>query len=139
MDEAKAILIKTLNEAISLEYGALFLLPQHIAQVEDEETKRQLRMIMEMELEHAEKTAQMIYSLGAEPKADLPQLRVRSGLKEILEAHIAGERAAISIYTRAAGQAGGHPEMRAMLDELRREEEGHLRLLQRTLERVASA
>lgn len=139
MDETRAMLIRTLNEAISLEYGALFLLPQHIAQVEDEETKRQLRLIMDMELEHAEKTAQMIYSLGAEPKADLPQLRVRSGLRPILEAHVAGEKAAISIYTRAAGQAGDYPEMRAKLEELRGEEEGHLRLLQRTLERIAAA
>ena len=135
MAEMRAELIKTLNEAISLEYGALFLLPQHIAQVTDEETKRQLRLIMEMELEHAEKTAQMIYALGAEPKADLPQLQVRSSLREILEAHIAGERAAIDVYTRAAAQADD-PEMRAMLEELRKEEEGHLRLLQRTLDRV---
>jgi len=135
MAYARAELVKTLNEAISLEYGALFLLPQHIAQVTDEETKRQLRLIMEMELEHAEKTAQMIYALGAEPKADLPQLQVRSSLREILEAHIAGERAAIDVYTRAAAQADS-PEMRAMLEELRKEEEGHLRLLQRTLERV---
>ena len=135
MPDARTELIKTLNEAISLEYGALFLLPQHIAQVTEEETKRQLRLIMEMELEHAEKTAQMIYALGAEPKADLPQLQVRSSLREILEAHIAGERAAIDVYTRAAAQAD-RAEMRGKLDELRKEEEGHLRLLQRTLERV---
>jgi len=131
----KAELIRTLNEAISLEYGALFLLPQHIAQVADEETKRQLRLIMEMELEHAEKTAQMIYALGAEPKADLPQLQVRSSLREILEAHIAGERAAIDVYTRAGAQAES-AETRQALEELRKEEEGHLRLLQRTLDRV---
>ncbi len=135
MADARMELVKTLNEAISLEYGALFLLPQHIAQVQDEETKRQLRLIMEMELEHAEKTAQMIYALGSEPKADLPQLQVRTSLREILEAHIAGEKMAIDVYTRAAARAE-EGEMRAKLEELRREEEGHLRLLERTRERV---
>jgi len=131
----KAELISILNEAISAEYGALFLLPQHIAQIEDEETKRQLRLIQDVELEHAEKTAQMIYQLGAEPKADLPQLRPRSAIREILEAHVEGEKRAIDIYARAEARAQD-PSMKKMLAELRREEEGHLRLLKRTLERV---
>ncbi|MGD0113328.1 MAG: ferritin-like domain-containing protein [Armatimonadota bacterium] len=128
-------LIRVLNEAISLEYGALFLLPQHIAQVKDEELKRQLRLIQDMELEHAEKTAQMIYQLGSEPKADLPQLRPRSSIREILEAHVEGENKAIDVYTRAEASAT-EPGMKNMLSDLRREEEGHLRLLQRALERV---
>ncbi len=128
-------LIRVLNEAISLEYGALFLLPQHIAQVKDEELKRQLRLIQDMELEHAEKTAQMIYQLGSEPKTDLPQLRPRSSIREILEAHVEGENKAIDVYTRAEASAT-EPGMKNMLSDLRREEEGHLRLLQRALERV---
>jgi len=128
-------LVRVLNEAISLEYGALFLLPQHIAQVQDEETKRQLRLIMEMEVEHAEKTAQMIYSLGSEPKADLPQLRPRSNLQEILRAHVEGEKRAVDVYTRAEA-AATEPAMKQALAELRREEEGHLRLLERLLGRV---
>jgi rubrerythrin len=128
-------LIRVLNEAISLEYGALFLLPQHIAQVKDEELKRQLRLIQDMELEHAEKTAQMIYQLGSEPKADLPQLRPRSNVREILEAHVAGEKQAIDVYTRAEARAT-EPGMKKMLSELRSEEEGHLRLLERALGRV---
>lgn len=128
-------LIRVLNEAISLEYGALFLLPQHIAQVQDDETKRQLRLILEMETEHAEKTAQLIYSLGAKPKADLPQLRVRSNLREIIEAHIAGEKQAVDVYTRAEA-AATEPAMKKLLAELRREEEGHLRLLERVMERA---
>jgi rubrerythrin len=133
--EATAELIGLLNEAISAEYGALFLLPQHIAQLRDEETKRQLRLIQEIELEHAEKTAQMIYQLGAEPKADLPQLKARSGVREILQAHVEGERQAIEIYRRAEA-ACQDPEMRKALAEMRGDEEGHLRLLARLLGRV---
>ena len=88
-----------------------------------------------MELEHAEKTAQMIYQLGSEPKADLPQLRPRSNVREILEAHVAGEKQAIDVYTRAEARAT-EPGMKKMLAELRGEEEGHLRLLERALGRV---
>ena len=77
-------LIQVLNKALGAEYGALWLLPQHMAQVQDEELQRQLRLIADVELEHAEKSAQMIYALGGEPNADLPQLQVRKGVKEIL-------------------------------------------------------
>ena len=133
--EMKADLVRILNEAISAEYGALFLLPQHVAQVRDEETKRQLKLILEMELEHAEKTAQMIYQLGAEPKADLPQLRPRSGLREILDVHLAGEKEAIDIYTRAEAKCQD-PVMRKVLAGMRGEEEGHLRLIERLLARL---
>ena len=135
MPEEREELLEILNEALSAEYGALFLLPNHIAQVTDEETKRQLRLIADMELEHAEKSAQMIYALGGVPKGDLPNLKPRSGLREILEAHMAGEREAIAVYQRAAAKCRD-PEMRKMLEGMKRDEEGHERLLARLLERV---
>ena len=80
---------------MGMEYGALFLLPNYIAEVDDVELKRQLRLIVDTELEHAEKTAQMIYAMGSVPSADLPQMRIRTGLRDILESQIEAERAAI--------------------------------------------
>ncbi len=88
-----------------------------------------------MELEHAEKSAQMIYALGGVPKGDLPNLKPRSGLREILEAHMEGELEAIAVYQRAAAKCRD-PEMRKMLEGMKRDEEGHERLLARLLERV---
>lgn len=135
MDKGTAELVAVLNEAISAEYGALFLLPQHIAQVEDEETRRQLKLIEEMELEHAEKTARLIYQLGSEPKADLPLLRPSIGLKAIIETQIQAEHQAIAIYGRAERLAQD-PEAKQLLASLRGDEEGHLRLLERIRERI---
>ncbi len=128
-------LLGILNQALGAEYGTLWLLPQHMAQVKDEELKRQLRLIAEVELEHAEKSAQLIYQLGGVPNADLPNLRPRSGVREILEAHVEGERDAIALYTRAI-KAADDPEIRKTLEEMRREEEGHQRLLERALDRL---
>jgi bacterioferritin len=128
-------LLKALNKALGSEYGALWLLPQHIAQIQDEELARQLKLIADVELEHAEKTARMIYSLGGEPNADLPQLRPRSNVREILEAHIEGERQAIANFEEAAGLADD-PKIRRQCEDMKREEEGHQRLLERALERL---
>ncbi len=135
MADGRDALLKALNEALGAEYGALWLLPQHMAQLQDEELKRQLKLIADVELEHAEKTARMIYSLGGQPNADLPQLRVRSGVKEILEAHVAGERVAIATFEKAAGLADD-PGIRAQCEEMKRDEEGHQRLLERALGRL---
>jgi rubrerythrin len=106
-----------------------------MAQLQDEELRRELKLIADVELEHAEKSAQMIYALGGEPKADLPQLRPRRGVREILEAHLQGEREAIALYTRAL-ELTDDPKIRSALEAMRRDEEGHQRLLERSLGRL---
>jgi rubrerythrin len=131
-------LIAILNRAMSMEYGALFLLSQHIGRAQDEDIKRLLRSVEEMELAHAEKTAGLIFSHGGVPNADLPQLRPRETVREILEVHIDGEIRAIDLYTRAA-QAARDPATREILDELRGEEEEHLRMFRAALERVSGS
>jgi len=130
-----AELIRILNEALSAEYGTLFVLPQHMARMQDQETRRQLALIADVELEHAEKTAQMIVSLGGKPKGDLPNLRPRSGVREILQAHLKGEREAIATYERAVA-ACADPQMRRRLAEMKRDEEGHQRIIERALARL---
>ena len=138
VSEKRQELVKVLNQALAAEYGTLWLLPRHMAQVKDEELKRQLRLIAEAELEHAEKSAQMIYGLGEKPTEDLPNLRVRSGVQEILEAHLQGEQEAIALYERAY-QFAEDTEMRKRLQEMRKDEEGHQRLLQMALDKVLAS
>jgi rubrerythrin len=133
--EERDNLLRALNAALGAEYGALWLLPQHMPQVQDEELKRQLQLIADVELEHAEKTADMIYKLGGQPNADLPKLRPHTGVREILEVHIQGEREAIELYTRALALTTD-PEMSKTLESLRQDEEGHQRLLERALARL---
>ena len=124
MDNETMELIAVLNKSLSYEYGALFMLPQHLAHISDPELKSKLRGIMEMELEHAEKTARLIFALGGKPNADLPNFTLRTTVKEILEAQLAGERQAIEIYDQAA-RLSKVPEHRKMLLDLMAEEEHH--------------
>lgn len=135
MANENAELIRILNEALSAEYGTLFVLPRHMAEIQDEETKRQLKLIAEVELEHAEKTAQMIVSLGGAPTGDLPNLQARKGVREILEAHLQGEKEAIATYRQAVALCKD-PAMREELQGLQRDEEGHQRLIERALARL---
>ncbi len=136
--QRRQALVEVLNRILAAEYGVLWLLPRHVALVEDEEVKRQLRLIGDVELEHAEKSAQMIYALGAEPTEEMPNFRPRRDLLEILETHLADEQRAIALYGEALAIAE-EPAMRRQLEEMQREEEGHQRLIERTLARVREA
>ena len=135
MPEKREELIGVLKQALSAEYGALWLLPRHMAELKDEELRRQLHLIAEVELEHAEKSAQLIYALGGVPDADVPRLRPRSGLRGILESHLEGEREAIALYQRAL-ELAQDPEVRKALAQMKADEEGHQRLLERALSRL---
>jgi len=135
MNQEKMELVSVLNRSLSAEYGALFLLPQHLASIKNTDLQGKLREIMEMELEHAEKTARIILSLGAKPVADFPQLRPRTGVREILEVHLEGERHAIELYTLAASKCQD-PKLKEMLLQLKAEEESHQKTIELELARV---
>lgn len=135
MNQSQAVLVSLLNKAISVEYGALFVLPQHIAVVQDEEIKRQLRQIAEMEMIHAERTAQLIFSLGGEPTVDFPMLKPLMTLKEIIDSCVVGEQKSIEIYSQIIDhdQLG---DKKPIIERMRNDEEGHLRLLRKIQERL---
>ncbi len=135
MPETRDELLGVLRQAMKMEYGALFVLPNYIAQVQDEELKREFRLIADVELEHAEKTAALILSLGGTPPLDLPQFTVRTGLRNILDAQIEAEKAAVEIYAKGAALTLD-PEIKKVLSDIGREEEGHLALMQRSLARL---
>jgi len=132
---AEPTLVETLQEALQAEYGALFVLPQHLARLEDEEMKRELKKIARDEMKHAEKTAQMLQQLSDEPFVDFPRDRPGSSLMEILEMHQRKEKEVIRIYKRAENLCQD-AEMQKQLVELRCEEEVHLRTLQRLLNQL---
>ncbi len=135
MRDRRLELVRILDVALAVEYGALWLLPRHIEKIQDEELKRQLQLVADVEQEHADKSAAMLRALGAEPKEDLTNLRPRTTVKEILRAHIEGEKQSIVLYTRAL-EVAEDPDMRARLEQMKREEEGHQRLFERALARL---
>ncbi len=135
MRDKRQDLVRILDVALAAEYGVLWLLPKHIEKVQDEELRRQLELVAEVEREHADKSAAMIRALGAEPKEDLTNLRPRTTVREILKAHIEGEKQSIKLYARAL-EVAEDPQMRAQLEQMKQEEEGHQRLFERALERL---
>ena len=128
-------LIEILNQAIEIEYGALFLMPQHIARLEDEELAAGLRDACQDELDHAETTARLIFALGGLPKGDFKLLRPVQTVKEMLQMHLDGEQRVIQIYRQAITKAR-RPEHKETLRRLLADEEGHQVTFKRLLDRL---
>jgi rubrerythrin len=127
-----AELIDILNQAIEVEYGALFLMPQHLARLEDEEVAASLREACGDELEHAEVTARLILQLGGLPRGDFKLLKPMSSAAEMLRCHIAGEKRVIELYQRALAKARS-PQHQQILRKLLADEQSHQRIFNRLL------
>jgi len=128
-------LIDILNQAIEIEYGALFLMPQHLARLQDEELAANLREACSDELEHAEVTARLILQLGGLPKGDFKLLKPMSSAAEMLRYHIEGEKRVIDLYQRALAKAT-MPEHQKILRKLLADEQNHQQVFTRLLGQV---
>jgi len=130
-----AELQEILNEAVRAEYRTLFMLPRHLALIDDEEVRTLLKKIQKAELSHAETTLQILYDMGAEPQVKLGNPPIHKDLRKILQAHAEGERRAIRIYKRAEEKCQD-PAIKEKLKSLRQDEEQHLRTLTNALDRM---
>jgi len=131
-------LIEILNHAIELEYGALFLMPQHIARLGQSELAAGLRKAVRDELNHAEATASIIVALGGVPKADFKLLRPMETPEEMLRVHLAGEKQSIALY-REAEMKASRPEHQRVLRRLLSDEERHQQMFTSLLARLEGA
>jgi bacterioferritin (cytochrome b1) len=131
-------LVEILNHAIEAEYGALFLMPQHIARLQDSELAASLRRACQEELEHAETTARLILSLGGLPKGDFKRLKPMAKAQDMLRSHIEGEQQVILLYRQAMAKAR-RPEHRNIIRKLLADEEKHQAIFDRLLKRLERA
>jgi len=135
MSKDDQALVDILNQAIEIEYGALFLMPQHIARLDDAVLAAALREACQDELEHAETTARLILSLGGLPKGDFKLLQPCSTAREMLRAHLQGEGRVIKLYEQAIAKAR-MPQHKEILSGLLEEERNHEAMFGRLLKRL---
>ncbi len=133
--KAKQELIGLLNQAIGVEYGALFLLPSRLSAVKDTEAADKLRALAREELEHAELTARLILQLGGTPNADFIILNPADSVRDMVKKQLEGEKRVIGIYAEALKKAEDE-EIRVILRRLLADEQGHQKMLDGVLEKL---
>jgi rubrerythrin len=128
--------IKVLQRALRLEYRAIFLYRIHARALQNAEVKRLLTKFGEIESEHATLVAEKLTELGGSITWSFkPGEELKKPLRQILEEHADGERAAIALYEAAIEENLGL-EYDKLFSRLLRDEHDHLRMLTELLERL---
>lgn len=140
MDKAK--LIDKLNEAISLELGALLQYNQYSHVITGTERKVWHEFFEETANEaysHARKFATRVVALGGVPSVEPAPVKQTNDLTQMLENSLAVERRAVQIYTEARALAEGNLAYCTLLEDQILDETGDVEELEKFLNKVKPA
>lgn len=137
MDKPK--LIEKLNEAISLELGAVLQYNQY-AQVLLGPERRIWRDFFEdtsdEAMKHARKFGERVVALGGTPSIEPDAVKQTNDLMEMLENSLAVERRAVQVYTEALSFCEDNPAYRNLLEEQINDEQDDVEELEMFLKKV---
>lgn len=125
-------LISRLSEAGQLEYHAIVHYSRYAQEIEEPALAQELRDIGQMEVRHAHQLMAVIINLGGLPEWELPPPPWFAGPAEIIKSSLEGERRAIACYDRCL-EVAQQQELRARLEQIRRDEEAHIARLDHLL------
>ena len=138
----KLRLIGKLNEAISLELGALIQY-NHYAQVITGQERRIWHEFFEETSEeaykHAKKFASRVVALGGTPAVEPAPTKQTVDLQEMLSNSLEVERRAVKVYTEALGLCDDNPAYRNILEEQISDEQTDVEELEKYLNQVQRA
>lgn len=137
----KPRLIEKLNEAISLELGALIQY-HHYSQVIAGQDRRIWHEFFEdtsdEAFKHAKKFASRVVALGGTPATEPIPVKHARDLQEMLSNSLEVERNAVRTYTEALGFCDDNPAYRNLLEEQISQEQMDVEELEKYLNQVQS-
>ncbi|MEX2214439.1 MAG: ferritin-like domain-containing protein [Phycisphaeraceae bacterium] len=140
MDKAK--LISKLNEAVSLELGALLQYNQY-SQVllgpERQVWHEFFEDAMKESLDHARKFGARVVALGGVPSVEPAAVKQTNDLTQMLENSLAVERRAVQVYTEARELAEGNYAYSTLLEDQILDETDDVEELEKILKKVKVA
>lgn len=135
----KPNLIKKLNEAISLELGALLQYNQYSLVITGRE-----RLVWgpwfheqsEESFKHAQIFGSRVKALGGTPSVEPDAVKQASDLQEMLENALETEQRAVRLYTEALAHCEDHPGYRNLLEDQIDAETQDVEELEKFLDRI---
>ena len=116
----KAALIDKLNEAISLELGALLQYNQYSHVLLGEPRRLSADFFKdqtEEALDHARRFASKVVALGGTPSVEPDAVKQTTDIKEMLRNSLETERRAVRLYTEALALCDDSPAYRNLLED----------------------
>lgn len=137
MDKAK--LVEKLNEAVSLELGALLQYNQYAQVLLGRERivwREFFAEAAEESFKHARKFGLKVVALGGRPAVEPDAVKQTDDLTEMLENSLAVERKAVQVYTEALAIAEGNAAYRNLLEDQIQDETEDVEQLEMYLDKI---
>ncbi len=138
----KVRLIEKLNEAISLELGALLQYNQYSHVITGPERRIWAEFFEETAEEafkHAKKFASRVVALGGTPAVEPAPVKQTTDLQEMLANSLEVERRAVKVYTEALSFCEDNPAYRNILEEQISDEQTDVEELEKYLNQIQRA
>lgn len=133
MTDVNPELIARLSEAGQLEYHAIVHYSRYAQEIEDPGLAQELRNIGQMEVRHSHQLMGIIMNLGGLPEWEFPPPPQLAVVQDIIKSSLEGERRAIACYDRCL-EIAQDDDLRHRLEQIKRDEEYHIKLLTRFLD-----
>ena len=135
----KAALIDKLNEAISLELGALLQYNQYHHVLLGEPRRIWAEYFEEQSdeaLDHARRFASRVVALGGTPSVEPDAVKQTTDIREMLRNSLETERRAVKLYTEALAFCDDHAGYRNLLEDQIQTEVEDVEELEKYLEQI---
>lgn len=137
MDKAKVA--DKLNEAISLELGAMLQYNQYANVLLGQERQiweEWFRETSDEALSHARKFAAKVVALGGVPSVEPEPVKQTNDLTQMLENSLSVEKRAVKVYTEALALCDDNPAYRNLLEDQIDDETGDVEEIEKYLRKI---
>jgi len=128
-------LLDLLNKTLELEYTLIIHYPRIASAIQDKENKQLAQSLGTASIGHADMVAHTITRLGGKPHWSFGSFPAEMNLKKIFQGQLEKEKLALNLHQQIVGLATD-VSMRGNFVELTKEEELHIKTVQKILERL---
>jgi rubrerythrin len=136
--QSRDVTLALLNRALHLEYSLIVHYPRLANSVRDEETRRLINELGSASIAHADTVADAIKELGGRPDWSFEPFPHDKDLMAILKIQLQNEKKALAFHCQAA-EATENASMTARFMAMAREEQDHIRTVEKILSNLSAA
>ena len=131
LDELKSVL----NRALTLEYTLIIHYPRLAAMIPDEATRKLASELGSASIKHADVVANAIIRLGGKPDWSFEPFPAKVDLVDIFQTQLGKEKTALELHRQSAYLVADSA-LREKFEDIAKEEESHIKMVQDILERL---
>ncbi|MCJ7588629.1 MAG: ferritin-like domain-containing protein [Candidatus Aminicenantes bacterium] len=133
----KAKILELLNTTLEVEYSFIVHYPRLASSIPDQKIRKLVKSLGEVSVEHANIVADAVSGLGGKLHWGFEPFPEEISLTEIFHRQIDKEKEALRLHT-LCGRLTEDPELKRNFEKNAVEEEGHIKIIRKIMERMSA-